>query len=137
MDQPLLEVRDLNVSFTSDGRTIPAVRGVNLSVYPGQTVAIVGESGSGKSTTAHAIIDLLPGSGKVTGGSIVFDGKDLATASKRDIIGVRGRGIGFVPQDPMSNLNPVWKVGFQIRETLEANKIAKGAEAKRKVPELL
>ncbi|RDI66017.1 dipeptide ABC transporter ATP-binding protein [Nocardia pseudobrasiliensis] len=137
MDQPLLEVRDLNVSFTSDGRTIPAVRGVNLSVYPGQTVAIVGESGSGKSTTAHAIIDLLPGSGKVTGGSIVFDGKDLATASKREIVGVRGRGIGFVPQDPMSNLNPVWKVGFQIRETLEANKIAKGSEAKRKVPELL
>ncbi len=137
MDQPLLEVRDLNVSFTSDGRTIPAVRGVNLSVYPGQTVAIVGESGSGKSTTAHAIIDLLPGSGKVTGGSIVFDGKDLATASKREIVGVRGRGIGFVPQDPMSNLNPVWKVGFQIRETLEANRIAKGAEAKRKVPELL
>ncbi|MFI5781409.1 dipeptide ABC transporter ATP-binding protein [Nocardia sp. NPDC051570] len=137
MDQPLLEVRDLNVSFTSEGRKIPAVRGVNLSVYPGQTVAIVGESGSGKSTTAHAIIDLLPGSGEVSSGSILFDGKDLAAASKREIVGVRGRGIGFVPQDPMSNLNPVWKVGFQIRETLVANGIAKGAEAKRKVPELL
>ncbi|MCM6772738.1 ABC transporter ATP-binding protein [Nocardia sp. CDC159] len=137
MDQPLLEVRDLNVSFTSEGRVIPAVRGVNLSVYPGQTVAIVGESGSGKSTTAHAIIDLLPGSGRVTSGSIMFDGKDLARASRREIVGVRGRGIGLVPQDPMSNLNPVWKIGFQIRETLEANGIAKGAAAKRRVPELL
>ncbi|QIS17295.1 dipeptide ABC transporter ATP-binding protein [Nocardia terpenica] len=137
MDQPLLEVRDLNVSFTSEGRLIPAVRGVDLSVYPGQTVAIVGESGSGKSTTAHAVIDLLPGTGKVTSGSIVFDGKDLAAVSKRDVVAVRGRGIGFVPQDPMSNLNPVWKIGFQIRETLEANGIAKGKAARQRAIELL
>ncbi|MGV9679066.1 dipeptide ABC transporter ATP-binding protein [Nocardia sp. NPDC003482] len=137
MDRPLLEVRDLEVGFTAEGRTIPAVRGVNLSVYPGQTVAIVGESGSGKSTTAHAIIDLLPGTGRITGGSIMFDGKDLTAASAREVVAVRGRGIGFVPQDPMSNLNPVWKVGFQIRETLVANDIATGAAAKRRVPELL
>lgn len=134
---PLLDVRDLNVSFTAEGRQIPAVRGVNLSVYPGQTVAIVGESGSGKSTTAHAIIDLLPGTGKITSGTVLFDGKDLATASTRDIVAVRGRGIGFVPQDPMSNLNPVWKVGFQIRETLEANGIAKGKAARERSVELL
>lgn len=134
---PLLDVRDLNVSFTAEGRRIPAVRGVNLSVYPGQTVAIVGESGSGKSTTAHAIIDLLPGTGEITSGTVLFDGKDLAAASKRDIVAVRGRGIGFVPQDPMSNLNPVWKVGFQIRETLEANGIAKGKAARERAVELL
>ncbi|MBB5913397.1 peptide/nickel transport system ATP-binding protein [Nocardia transvalensis] len=134
---PLLEVRDLNVSFTADGKTLPAVTGVNLSVYPGQTVAIVGESGSGKSTTAHAIIGLLPGTGKVTSGSVVFDGKDLTAASDRDIVAVRGRGIGFVPQDPMSNLNPVWKVGFQIQETLEANGIAKGKAARERSIELL
>ncbi|WP_330183858.1 ABC transporter ATP-binding protein [Nocardia sp. NBC_01503] len=137
MTEPLLEVRDLNVCFTSEGKRIPAVRGVNLSVYPGQTVAIVGESGSGKSTTAHAIIDLLPGSGEITDGSIMFGGKDLARASQRDIVGVRGKGIGFVPQDPMSNLNPVWKIGFQIRETLEANGIAKGAAARQRAVELL
>ncbi|MFD3706685.1 ABC transporter ATP-binding protein [Nocardia sp. NPDC058658] len=134
---PLLEIRDLDVSFTSDGKEVPAVRGVNLTVYPGQTVAIVGESGSGKSTTAHAIIDLLPGSGKVTGGSIVFDGKDLTTASEKEIVAIRGNGIGLVPQDPMSNLNPVWKIGFQIRETLEANGIAKGDEARKRSVELL
>lgn len=137
MDEPLLEVRDLNVCFTSEGKRIPAVRGVNLTVYPGQTVAIVGESGSGKSTTAHAIIDLLPGTGRIESGSIMFGGKDLAKASERAMVGVRGRGIGFVPQDPMSNLNPVWKVGFQIRETLEANGIAKGKAAERRAIELL
>ncbi|WP_067531575.1 dipeptide ABC transporter ATP-binding protein [Nocardia crassostreae] len=137
MDKPLLEVRDLNVCFTSEGKQTSAVRGVDLTVYPGQTVAIVGESGSGKSTTAHAVINLLPGTGKITSGSIRFDGKDLAKASPHEIVAVRGRGIGFVPQDPMSNMNPVWKVGFQIRETLEANGIAKGFAAKRRTIELL
>ncbi|WP_067849143.1 dipeptide ABC transporter ATP-binding protein [Nocardia lijiangensis] len=136
-DRPLLEIRDLGVCFSSEGRQVPAVQNVGLTVYPGQTVAIVGESGSGKTTTAHAIIDLLPGTGRVTSGSIVFDGKDLAKASKKEILAVRGRGIGLVPQDPMSNLNPVWKVGFQVRETLEANGIAKGSEARRRAVELL
>ncbi|MEU2176365.1 ABC transporter ATP-binding protein [Nocardia sp. NPDC019219] len=136
-DRPLLEITDLNVSFTADGRPVPAVRDVSLSVYPGQTVAIVGESGSGKSTTAHAVIDLLPGTGRITSGSIRFDGKELTAASKREIVAVRGSGIGLVPQDPMSNLNPVWKIGFQIRETLEANGIAKGSAAARRAVELL
>ncbi|WP_174189660.1 dipeptide ABC transporter ATP-binding protein [Nocardia barduliensis] len=135
--RPLLEITDLNVSFTADGKPVPAVRDVSLSVYPGQTVAIVGESGSGKSTTAHAIIDLLPGTGRITSGSIRFDGKDLTAASKREIVAVRGSGIGLVPQDPMSNLNPVWKIGFQIRETLEANGIAKGKAAAQRAVELL
>ncbi|MFF2086672.1 ABC transporter ATP-binding protein [Nocardia sp. NPDC058176] len=136
-DQPLLEIRDLDVGFTTDGKAVPAVRGVNLTVYPGQTVAIVGESGSGKSTTAHAIIDLLPGTGTVTGGQILFDGKDLTKASAKEILAVRGNGIGLVPQDPMSNLNPVWKIGFQIRETLEANGVAKGDAARKRSVELL
>ncbi|MEV0079319.1 ABC transporter ATP-binding protein [Nocardia neocaledoniensis] len=136
-DKPLLEIRDLDVCFTSDGKRVPAVRGVNLTVYPGQTVAIVGESGSGKSTTAHAIIDLLPGTGQVTGGQIVFDGKDLTKASEKEIVAIRGNGIGLVPQDPMSNLNPVWKIGFQIRETLAANGIATGAAARERSVELL
>ncbi|GGG19216.1 ABC transporter ATP-binding protein [Rhodococcoides trifolii] len=132
-DKPLLEIKDLEVSFGST----PAVRGVSLTVYPGQTVAIVGESGSGKSTTAHAIIDLLPGSGKVTGGEILFDGTDVTTASKKEIIALRGEQIGLIPQDPMSNLNPLWKIGFQIEETLAANNIAKGKAAKKRAIELL
>ncbi|UGT59541.1 ABC transporter ATP-binding protein [Nocardia asteroides] len=132
-DRPLLRISDLDVDFG----TTSAVRGVNLAVYPGQTVALVGESGSGKSTTAHAVIDLLPGTGRVTGGSIEFDGTELTTASKRAIVGLRGTGIGLVPQDPMTNLNPVWKVGFQIRETLTANGIATGKAARERAVELL
>ncbi|MFE7719285.1 ABC transporter ATP-binding protein [Nocardia rhizosphaerihabitans] len=136
-DKPLLEIRDLDVGFTTDGKLVPAVRGVNLTVFPGQTVAIVGESGSGKSTTAHAIIGLLPGTGTVTGGQILFDGKDLTKASAKEIVAIRGSGIGLVPQDPMSNLNPVWKIGFQIRETLVANGIATGDAARERSVELL
>ncbi|WP_027500366.1 dipeptide ABC transporter ATP-binding protein [Rhodococcus sp. UNC363MFTsu5.1] len=134
---PLLELRDLSVDFRSGGHAVPAVRGVSLTAYPGQTVAIVGESGSGKSTVAHAIIDLLPGTGKVTSGQIRFDGRDLVGATKADMVTLRGRGIGLVPQEPMSNLNPVWKIGFQIAETLAANGIAKGKAAKARAVELL
>src|SRR3954449_3917087 len=100
---PLLEIIDLEAAFRSDrGKDVPAVRKANLTVYPGQTVAIVGESGSGKSTTAHAIINLLPGSGRVTGGQILFEGRNLADASREELEDVRGKLIGFVPQDPMS-----------------------------------
>ncbi|MFD1827244.1 MULTISPECIES: dipeptide ABC transporter ATP-binding protein [Mumia] len=135
--QPLLEVRDLDVAFFSDKKAVPAVQGANLTVYPGQTVAIVGESGSGKSTTAHAIIGLLPGTGKVTGGEILFDGKEIAHSGKKDFQALRGDQIGLVPQDPMSNLNPLWRVGTQIKEALIANDVAKGKDADRRVHELL
>ncbi len=120
-DRPLLEVRGLEVSFKTSQGEVQAVRGVDLTIYPGQSVAIVGESGSGKSTTAHAVINLLPGTGRITGGSIKFDGRELVGASKRDIVDLRGKLIGLVPQDPMSNLNPVWRIGFQIKEALTAN----------------
>ena len=118
---PLLEVKDLEVAFKTQQGEVKAVRGVDLTVYPGQSVAIVGESGSGKSTTAHAVINLLPGTGKITGGSIKFDGRELVGAGAKDIIDLRGKEIGLVPQDPMSNLNPVWRIGFQIKEALTAN----------------
>ncbi|MFC7404977.1 dipeptide ABC transporter ATP-binding protein [Georgenia alba] len=134
---PLLQIRDLEVGFRSSTGMVPAVRGANLTVYPGQSVAIVGESGSGKSTTAHAIIDLLPGTGKVTGGSITYLGRELVGASRSEMEELRGREIGLVPQDPMSNLNPVWKIGFQVREALVANGIAKGREADAEVTKVL
>ncbi|MCU1671590.1 MAG: transporter ATP-binding protein [Blastococcus sp.] len=137
-NSPLLEIIDLDVAFKSaQGRDVPAVRKANLVVYPGQTVAIVGESGSGKSTTAHAIIDLLPGTGRVTGGQILFEGRDLTKLPAKEFVGIRGDAIGLVPQDPMSNLNPVWKIGYQVAEALKANGRAKGAEAKRQAAQLL
>src|SRR3990167_5509623 len=95
---PLLDIKNLEVSFQSNSGPVPAVRGVSLTVYPGQTVAIVGESGSGKSTTAHAIINLLPGTGTVTAGEIWFDGKNLANAKEKEFVDVRGSQIGLVPQ---------------------------------------
>src|SRR5690625_4972585 len=134
---PLLEIENLDIDFSVDKRTIRAVHGLNLTIYPGQTVAIVGESGSGKSTTAHAIIDLLPGTGKVSRGSIKYEGTDLMGLSARKRRSYRGSHIGLVPQDPLSNLNPLYKVGAQIREVLEVNGVAKGHAAEQRVVELL
>jgi peptide/nickel transport system ATP-binding protein len=121
---PLLSVAGLEVRFGDDA---PAVRAVNLEIRSGQTVAIVGESGSGKSTTAAAVLGLLPPGGRSTAGRIVFDGVDLTAADPRQLRSIRGTGIGYVPQDPMTNLNPVWKVGFQVREALRANNIDRPA----------
>ena len=137
MTQPLLEVSDLHIDFSVDKRSVHAVRGLNMTIYPVQTVAIVGESGSGKSTTAHAIIDLLPGTGKVTQGSIKYEGTDLVELPARKRRSYRGSHIGLVPQDPLSNLNPLYKVGAQIREVLEVNNVAKGKAADARVVELL
>ena len=134
---PLLKITDLEVTFTTSTGVVPAVRGANLTIYPGQTVAIVGESGSGKSTTAAAVIGLLPGTGKVTGGSIEFDGKELTKMSSKEWIELRGSGIGLVPQDPMRNLNPVLRVGTQVKEALLANNIVPRSEAGERVTELL
>ncbi|MBS4101269.1 dipeptide ABC transporter ATP-binding protein [Tsukamurella paurometabola] len=130
---PLLEIRDLVVEFEVQGKPVPAVRGANLTVYPGQTVAIVGESGSGKSTTAAAVMGLLQGTGRVASGQIVFDRQDLSKASEKDFQKIRGNGIGLVPQDPNTNLNPLWRVGYQIRETLKANNAEEGDAKKRAV----
>jgi peptide/nickel transport system ATP-binding protein len=123
-ERPILEIKDLEVAFNTQEGKVTAVDGINLTLYRGQSLAIVGESGSGKSTTAHAIINLLPGTGHIAGGKILLDGQDLATASEKEMQSIRGRKIGFVPQDPMSNLNPVWSIGFQVEEAIKANGIA-------------
>lgn len=134
--KPLLELRGLEITFKTSSGELQAVRGADLTVMPGETVAIVGESGSGKSTTALAAIGLLPGNGRVSSGQIIFDGEDITAVSEKRIIELRGNSIGMVPQDPMSNLNPVWKIGFQVKETLKANNLA-GKDANKKVAEVL
>ncbi|GAA5150726.1 ABC transporter ATP-binding protein [Microbacterium pseudoresistens] len=126
MSNTLLSVRDLTVAFRSGKTTREVLHGVSFDILEGETLAIVGESGSGKSTTAAAIIDLLPGTGQVTGGSISLDGRELTEASRREMERIRGREIGYVPQDPMSNLNPVWSIGFQVKEAVRANGLAQG-----------
>lgn len=136
-DTPLLEMKDVHISFESSTGTVDAVRGANLTIYPGQSVAIVGESGSGKSTTAMSILGLLPGTGKVTDGTITFNGRDITHLKKKEWQELRGSEIGLVPQDPMSNLNPVWRIGTQISESLKANNVVSKAEAPDRVAELL
>jgi peptide/nickel transport system ATP-binding protein len=137
VEQPLLQIRNLEVGFRTQRGVVPAVRGIDITLYAGQTLAIVGESGSGKSTTAQAIIDLLPGTGTVTGGEILFEGRDLTKLNAKEIQAVRGNLIGYVPQDPMSNLNPVWNIGFQVEEAIKANGVAQGKAARVRTIEVL
>ena len=116
----LLRISDLAVSYQG----VPAVRDVGFDVGAGEVVAVVGESGSGKSTTAHAAIGLLPRGGRVDGGSITFDGRDLLSLSSRQWRSVRGREIALVPQDPAVSLNPVHRIGDQVAEVLKIHGLA-------------
>ena len=134
---PLLRVRDLAVSFKTSGGDVDAVRGVSFEIPQGETLAIVGESGSGKSTTAMAIIGLLPANGRITGGSIEFNGRELVGLPESEMRGIRGASIGLVPQDPMSNLNPVSRIGTQVAETLLAHGKATRKNVTEKVIEAL
>ena len=136
-NQPLLDVRDLQVDFTADGRTVHAVRNASFNVYPGQWVAIVGESGSGKSTSAMAVLGLLPGTGKVAGGSIRLNGRELVGLDRKDYEALRGSQMGLVPQDPMSNLNPVWRIGSQVKEALTANHMDVSREKRSRLAKAL
>ncbi len=134
---PLLEIDGLSVTYRTARGRIDAVRDVSLSVAPGETVAIVGESGSGKSTTVHAIIRLLPDAAEIASGSIRFDGADLATASAATLRSVRGRRIGFVPQDPTVSLNPVKRIGAQVAEVLRVHGLAGRRDAADRAVEAL
>ena len=128
---PLLEITDLHVGFKTQSGLVQAVRGVNMTLEQGERLAIVGESGSGKSTSAQAIIKLLPGTGQITGGSIKLNGRELVGMNEKQMAEIRGTEIGYVPQDPMSNLNPLWKIGFQVEEAIKANGMATGKSAIR------
>ncbi|MFI7126879.1 dipeptide ABC transporter ATP-binding protein [Nonomuraea sp. NPDC050153] len=129
----LLEVRDLAVSY--DGRR--AIEGVSFTVEPGEVVAVVGESGSGKSTTAHAVIGLLPSNGAVDAGRILLGDADLASWSPKRMESVRGAQIGLIPQDPASSLDPVKTVGAQIAEVLRIHKRGDRRAVRSRVVDLL
>ncbi|MCK9903753.1 ABC transporter ATP-binding protein [Parafrankia colletiae] len=117
-DGALLAVRGLRVSYRSGGTATDVVHGIDLDVRPGQVVALVGESGSGKSTTAHAVIGLLPAGGRIEGGAVRFAGVDLTALPEAGLRGYRGRDIALVPQDPTVSLNPVQRIGAQVAEVL-------------------
>jgi oligopeptide/dipeptide ABC transporter ATP-binding protein len=113
----LLEVEDLNVRFSTEDGVVHAVRGVSFALRPGEVLGIVGESGSGKSVTSLAVMGLLPGSAQITG-SVKFRGRDLLGLSDRQLSAVRGKSVAMVFQDPMTSLDPVYKIGVQIAETV-------------------
>ncbi|OFO96086.1 ABC transporter ATP-binding protein [Corynebacterium sp. HMSC034H07] len=135
--QPLLSVRDLNVSYSTAGGDVSAVQGVNLEVHPGQMTAIVGESGSGKTTSAMAAIGLLPSNATIDAGTITFDGRDITSLRRREWRELRGRRIGLIPQDPNNSLNPVQTIGASVEEGLRIHKVGSAAERKAKALELL
>lgn len=134
---PLLTVDNVSINFTTMDGIVHAAQDVSLEINAGETVAIVGESGSGKSTTAMAIIGLLASGGSVAHGSIKLDGKELVGAPESELRKIRGKDIGMVPQDPMSNLNPVSKIGVQVAETLLAHGLATRKNVADKVVEAL
>ncbi|BCJ69718.1 ABC transporter ATP-binding protein [Polymorphospora rubra] len=138
-EQPatLLSVEHLTVEYRIAGRRVRAVDGVDLTVRAGEIVALVGESGSGKSTLAHAVLGALPRGAAILGGRIDFDGQDLTRLSERRFNRVRGRALGFIPQDPMVSLNPLHRVGRQVAEPIRIHRPVPRREADRRAVALL
>jgi ABC-type dipeptide/oligopeptide/nickel transport system ATPase component len=130
----LLDVQDLTVTF---GGSANAVDGVSFQIAPGETLGLVGESGSGKSVTAFSILRLLQAPGRITGGRVFFEGRDLLALSEREMREVRGARISLIFQEPMTALNPVMRVGDQIAEALTVHGIARGGDARTRAIELL
>ena len=146
--EKILEVRDLNISFKTDSGIVNAIRGVNLDLYKGETIAIVGESGSGKSVTTKAIMGIMAGNGSIDGGSINYTWtdentgeritKDICQLSEKEMQSeIRGRKIAMVFQDPMTSLNPTMTIGNQIMEPMIHHYNTPKEEAYKKAVELL
>jgi oligopeptide/dipeptide ABC transporter ATP-binding protein len=134
----LLEIEGLTTQFYISAGTVKAVDGITYDVEEGETVAIVGESGCGKSVSAMSILRLIPDPpGKIIGGKILFQGRDLLQLSEDEMRHVRGKDIGMVFQEPMTSLNPVLTIGRQLTETLEEHMGIVGEEAKERSVELL
>jgi oligopeptide/dipeptide ABC transporter ATP-binding protein len=139
MGDPVLSIKDLAVQFTTDDGTVRAVDGITYDVYPGETLGIVGESGSGKSVSTMSILGLIPQPpGKIVSGEANFKGRDLLKLSKKEIRRVRGNEMAIIFQDPMTSLNPVLKIGYQLGEAIRAHHPkAKDDEVREKVIGLL
>jgi peptide/nickel transport system ATP-binding protein/oligopeptide transport system ATP-binding protein len=137
MAEPLLSVRDLEVSFATDEGVVQAVDGVSFDISQGEILAVVGESGSGKSVSAMTLMGLTRSPNARFSGSATYKGEDLITASDERLQDVRGAEIAMIFQDPMSSLNPVQKIGAQIVEQIQAHEALPDAQARERVVELL
>ncbi|WP_249869313.1 ABC transporter ATP-binding protein [Oceanobacillus saliphilus] len=136
--EKILHVENLHVTFTTYGGTVQAVRGVDFHLNKGETLAIVGESGCGKSVTSNAIMRLIPDPpGKITNGSILFKGQDLAKFSEKKMRSIRGVDISMIFQDPMTALNPTLTIGTQLMEGLRTHRKVTSEQAKKKAIEMM
>lgn len=127
----ILTVKNLRVSFDTDGGVLQAVRGIDLTLSEGEVLAIVGESGSGKSVTSKAMLGILPKNAVVNSGVIEYRGRDLLSLNEKEMCALRGREIAMVPQDPFTSLDPIMKVGYQITEVMGTGGGREGAWARR------
>ncbi|GAA4479958.1 ABC transporter ATP-binding protein [Microbacterium panaciterrae] len=135
--EPVLRVRDLITTFHTEEGAVNAVRGVSFDVAPGEVLALVGESGSGKSVTAMSILNMVRRPGRVEGGSVEFDGRDLLSLSESEQRSIRGSGIGMIFQDPVGSLNPLMRVRDQLVEAIQAHEPVDRKEAERRSVQLL
>ena len=136
MNRPILRMRDVHVTFDTPDGEVEAVRGVDLSVGPGESVAVVGESGSGKSQLMMAAMGLLAGNGRATG-AVDYRGTELLGLPRRKLNEIRGAKITMIFQEPMTSLDPLYPVGRQIAETLTVHGGLSGRAARRRAIELL
>jgi oligopeptide/dipeptide ABC transporter ATP-binding protein len=134
---PLLEVRDLEVSFRLERNTIYAVQGLSLQVRAGERVGVVGESGSGKSVSALSVMRMVPSPGRITAGQVVFEGRDLLKLSPAAMRHIRGGQVGMIPQNPLTSLNPVITIESHFREVLKLHLGLNKHQAQERSVELL
>ena len=134
---PILALQELKTYFYAPGGVVKAVDGVSLELHEGETLGIVGESGSGKSATCLSVLGLIPPPGKIVGGKVIFEGRNLVELSNRELRQIRGKRIGMVFQDPMTSLNPFLTIGEQLMETLLVHERLPKAEARRRSAEML
>jgi peptide/nickel transport system permease protein len=135
--RPLLALEGVSVAFPASEGAVTVVDDVTFDVRAGETVGIVGESGCGKTMTAMSILGLLPGNGRVSAGRILFDGRDLARATERELRGLRGKQIGLISQEPMVGMNPAFRVGWQLADCVRLHHGVSRREASRRALELL
>ena len=133
---PLLEVRNLSISFQTNSGVLPAIEDVSFTLRPGEILGVVGESGSGKTVTVSSLVGLLPDNARIESGRVLYRGKNLLTFSDGDLEEVRGKEIAMVFQDPMTSLNPVMRVGRQITEALRIHGASR-SDARERAVELL
>ena len=130
MDENILEVRHLHTDFVTDEKTVQAVNDVSFEIKRGETFGLIGESGCGKSVTCRSLMRLLKEPGQITGGEILYKGKNVLEFNKKELQAFRGREIGMIFQDPMTSLDPVFKVGQQMTENLRIHRNMSKAEAR-------